>query len=100
MARKRERPTAKHIMEFLKPNKGYAIRFMYIYREMERKGYKHNSVSISQNLKYLVEQGKIINFRRGMRPSFYGIPEKRPDGTKFIVAKKVYVENEIVELEK
>ena len=98
MAKKDKRPTAKHMLAFLEQNKGFAIRFSHILREMQKKGYKHNASAISQNLTYLVDQKKIVNIKRNLNFSFYGIPEIRPDGTTFIVAKKVYVENEIVEL--
>ena len=99
MPKKNQRPTAEHIMEFLKQNKGYAIRFSYIYKEMRKNGYHHNSSSISQNLTYLVELGKIVRIRHSICSSFYGIPKKRSDGSTYIIAKKVYVEDETIELE-
>jgi len=99
MAKKGERPTAKHIMEYLEENKGFAIRFMYIYRALRKKGYRHNYTSVTDNLKYLIEQGKIVKIKNKVRPVFYGIPKKREDGSTYIIAKKVYVENKIVELE-
>ena len=86
-------------MEFFEQNKGVAIRFGYIYKEMRKKGYHHNSSSISQNLTYLIEQKKIVRIKRDLRHSFYGIPEKRENGSTYILAKKVYVEDEIIELE-
>lgn len=98
MAKLGERPTVKHIMEFLRENKGFAVRFSYIYKEFRKKGYKHNSTSISTNLRDLVDQKKIVNIKPNLHLSLYGIPKKRPDGTIYIVAKKVYEENEIVEL--
>jgi Fe2+ or Zn2+ uptake regulation protein len=97
MPKKNERPTAKHIMEFLEQNKGVAIRFKYIYKALRKKGYRHNFTSITDNLRYLIKQGKIVRIKSGIRP-FYGIPKKRQDGSSFIVAKKVYVEDEIIEL--
>ena len=100
MPKKNQRPTAEHIMEFLEPNKGYAIRFSYIYKEMRKNGHKHNSSSISQNLTYLIEQGKIVRIQHKVNESFYGIPKKRSDGSTYIIAKKVYVEDEEIELGK
>ena len=99
MPKKNERPTAKHIMEYLKPNKGVAIRFKYIYQALGEKGYRHNFTSITGNLRYLIKQKKIVRIKSGVRP-FYGIPKKREDDSTYIVAKKVYVEDEIIELEK
>ena len=99
MPKKNERPTAKHIMEFFKQNEGVAIRFKYIYKALREKGYRHNFTSITDNLRYLIKQKKIIRIKSGTRP-FYGIPKKREDDSTYIVAKKVYVEDEIIELGK
>ena len=99
MPKKNERPTAKHIMEYLKPNKGVAIRFKYIYQALGEKGYRHNFTSITDNLRHLIKQKKIVRIKSGTRP-FYGIPKKREDGSTYIVAKKVYAEDEIIELGK
>ena len=57
---KGDRITAVHLMVIFKENKGLAMRFMEIFHEMRKQGLKHNNTSISDNLKYLVNQGKIV----------------------------------------
>lgn len=99
MPKKNERPTAKHIMEFFKQNEGVAIRFKYIYKTLREKEYRHNFTPITDNLRYLIKQKKIVRIKFGTRP-FYGIPKKREDSSTYIIAKKVYAEDEIIELGK
>ena len=99
MPQKGERITAVHLMVILKENNGLAMRFMEIYNTMKQRGLKHNNTSISDNLKYLVNQGKIVK-HSWYNNSRYGIPATREDGTRYIIVKNKGLPDETIELGK
>ena len=72
---------------------------MEIYNTLRQRGFKHNYTSVSDNLKYLVSQGKIVRYEWNYNPR-YGLPEPREDGSKFIIVKNPNLPDEIIELGK
>ena len=99
MPKKGERITSVHLMVIFKENKGLAMRWKKIYRLMIERGFKHNYSSLSQNLTFLIEQGKIVRYEWNKNPR-YGMPEKRVDGSRFIVVKNKGLPDETIELGK
>ena len=99
MPHKGDRITAVHLLVTLKENKGVTMRFMEIFHKMRKRGLKHNNTSISDNLKYLVNQGKIVK-HSWHNNSRYGIPATREDGTRYIIVKNKCLPNETIEIEK
>ncbi|MBA7493557.1 hypothetical protein ES702_04116 [subsurface metagenome] len=98
MPKKDERITAVHLMVIFKENIGLARRFMEIYNTMRERGFKHNFNSISDNLKYLVSQGKIVRYEWNKNPR-YGMPETRENGSKFIIVRNQNLPDETIEIE-
>ncbi|MEM2506793.1 MAG: hypothetical protein QXF61_07125 [Nitrososphaeria archaeon] len=92
MPRKGDRIVAQHILAVLTENKGTAMRFSNIKKEMSNKGWVHMDYAILDNLKLLVEQGKIIRLER-----LFGIPMTREDGTAYL---KIQNSNAVIELGK
>ena len=86
LPKKGDRITAVHLLVTLKENKGVAMRFMEIYNIMRQRGFKHNYTSVSDNLKYLISQGKIVRIEWYNNPR-YGIPKTREDGARYIIVK-------------
>ena len=99
MPKKGDRITAVHLLVILKENKGVAMRFMKIYNTMRQRGFKHNYTSVSDNLKYLINKGKIVRYEWYNNPR-YGMPETREDGSRYIVVKNKGLPNETIELGK
>ena len=99
MPHKGDRITAVHLLVMLKENKGVAMQFMKIYNTMRQRGFKHNNTSISNNLKYIVNQGKIVK-QSWYNNSRYGIPLTREDGTSYIVVNNKGLPDEEIELGK
>jgi hypothetical protein len=98
MPKKGSRITAVHSMIIFKENKGLAMRFMEIYNKMRQLGFKHNRTSVSDNLKFLINQGKIVRYLWHNNPR-YGMPKERSDGTRYIVVKNKGLPDETIELE-
>jgi len=94
MPKKDERPTAKHTLEYLEQNKGTGIRFGKIYSTLRERGYHHNFTSVSDNLKWLIEQKKVVKVF-----CYYGVPAKRADGSRYLIVKGQGLPNDIAELE-
>lgn len=88
-----ERIVAPRIMRVLEENDGVGMRFSEIFRGLAKHGWYHNQNPITQNLKWLIEQGKIAKVENR-----YAIIKKREDGTKYVVIENP-VENKTVELE-
>ena len=93
MPNKGDRIAALHIMALLEENKGEAMRFSNIDKTMRNRGWHHNHTTVSDNLKFLIEQGNIVqtHFR-------YGIPTQRKNGTRYLIIKTPGIKDEIVEL--
>jgi hypothetical protein len=99
MPKKGDRITAVHLMVIFKENKGLAMRFMEIYYTMKKRGFNHNRTSVSDNLKFLISQGKIVRYEWFNNPR-YGIPKERSDGTRYIIVKNEGLPDETIELSK
>jgi len=93
MPKKGERIIAPRIMRILEENKK-PMRFSEIFKALAEHGWFTTQRPISDNLKYLISEGKIVKVDR-----YYGIPSVRDDGSKFIIIKNVFDENETVEIE-
>ena len=98
MTRKDDRIVARQIMSILEQNKGYGMRFSEIYKTLIEQGFFHYQGPISNNLTFLIEQGKIVRIQPDARPR-YGIPETRKDGTRYIIVKGSGVKDETVEVD-
>lgn len=99
MPKKGYRITSVHLLITLKKYKGVAMRFMEIYRALKKDGHQHNPTSVSENLRYLVSQGKIVKYEWHNNPR-YGIPETREDNSQYIIVKNKGLPDETIELEK
>jgi hypothetical protein len=99
MTRKGDRIVARQIMSILEHNKGYALRFNEIYKMLIDLDCFHFQGPISNNLKFLLNQKKIVRVQPDARPR-YGIPKTREDGTRYIIVKGSGVKDKIVELAK
>ena len=99
MPQKGERITAVHLTVIFRENKGISMRWKELNPKMIERGIKHNYTSVSDNLKYLVEQGTIVRYEWNKNPR-YGMPDTRPNGSKFIIVKNPNLPDEIVELGK
>jgi hypothetical protein len=99
MTRKGDRIVARQIMSILEQNKGYGLRFNEIYKMLIEIDCFHFQGPISNNLKFLLEQGKIVRIQPDARPR-YGIPMTREDGTRYIIVKGSGIKDIIVELGK
>lgn len=93
MSAKRDRPTAEHLMIIFEPNNGLALRGTDINRALLAKGYIHTGKALMDNLKWLIEKGKIVKAGRGL----YGIPNVRKDGTRYIIIQQSDNTKKIVE---
>ena len=98
MPRKGETTVDKDILIILKENKGYGLRFCDIFRALAKRDMFHFQQQISNNLKKLIEQGKVVKVK-GRPRYFYGVPLQREDGTQYITIRGI-VEDEIIELGK
>jgi hypothetical protein len=87
----------KDILIVLKANKGYALRFSDIYKALIKRELFHYQQQISNNLKKLIAEGKVVEVK-GRPRSFYGIPNTRGNGTRYIVVKGAGIEDETVEV--
>lgn len=94
MTRKGDRTVAPQIMSILEQNKGFAVRFRYIYKKLIEMDCFHFQGPISNNLAFLIEQGKIVRVKPYTRPR-YGIPKTRKNGTKYIIVRGPVEDKEI-----
>jgi len=97
MPRKGETTVDKDVLIVLEKNKGYGLRFSDIYKTLLKRDMFHFQQQISNNLKKLIEEGKVVKVRVNPR-FFYGIPLERENGTKYLIVRGP-VEDEIVEIE-
>lgn len=99
MPQKGDRITAVHLTVFFTENQGLSMRFMELYQKMRQRGFTHNRTSVSDNLKYLMKQGKIVRYLWNNNPR-YGMPKERSDGTRYIIVKNKGLPDETIELGK
>jgi hypothetical protein len=99
MARKNNRITARQILAVLQENKSYALRFSDIYKILRQLGTSHYQQQISQNLQFLISRNEIVRVEDESR-YYYGIPNLRENGTRFIIIKGAGIKDEIIELMK
>jgi predicted transcriptional regulator len=83
MPMKRDRPTAEHLMIIFEPNKGIALHGTTINRALIAKNYIHTGKALMDNLKWLIEKGKIVKAGRGL----YGIPITQEDGNRYLIVE-------------
>ena len=93
----KETVSSIHIMELFRKEKR-SFRIMEIDELLRKKGYKHNRVTLGKNLNMLSNQRKIVK-KKWMGFFRYGIPEKRLNGSWFIVVKDADTPETIFELE-
>ena len=77
-------------MDFFKTKIGTGFNFKFIDRTMREKGFTHNRTTIRVYLKFLIDQGKIVNVRTKKRGkhsfySFYGIPSIRKNYSRYLI---------------
>ena len=78
--KKLTRTVAPRILYVLKGNKNNGMRFNEIFKAMAEKGWLHSQRPISQNLKYLIAEKKIIHIKNS-----YGFIQTRENGSKFAI---------------
>lgn len=87
---------SNHILDLFKKEKR-TFRIMEIDTLLRKKGYIHNRSSLDDNLKRLEDQRLILKIKwRGFFR--YGIPETRPNGTRFIIVKYYETPETVFEL--
>jgi hypothetical protein len=89
-----ERIVAPRIMRVLEENNGVGMRFSEIFRGLAEHGWYHNQNPITNNLKWLIKQGKIAKVENR-----YAIIKTRDNGTKYVVIENA-VEKVVIELGK
>jgi len=92
MPREYKRVIAPRILYVIEENNKHGMRFSEIFKALAKHSWIHNQSPIVQNLKWLVEQGKLAHIGNQ-----YAIIQTRENGTKFVVVKNP-VET-VVELE-
>jgi len=80
MTRKGDRIVARRILHVLKQNNGVSMRFSETFRALVKNGWLHSQKPMSDNLKFLVEQKKIVHIGNQ-----YAIIQTRENGTKFCI---------------
>ena len=93
------RVITNHLMPLLERNKGFAFKFTEVYLMLYEHGFQHTNTGISQNLKKLKAEGKIVQVWWKHNPR-YGVPTTRADGSKYILVKDEKDEEQKVEIEK
>ena len=88
-----KRIIASRILHILKENKKVGMRFSDIFRALVKKNWYHNQNPLSQNLKFLIKEGKVAWIE-----TFYCIIQTRENGTKFVIIEDPV--EKTVELEK
>ena len=99
MPRKGQTIVDKDIMIVLKENKGFALSFSDIFKDLIKRDLFHYQQQISKNLKTLIEKGKVVKVEDKVHPH-YGIPATRANGSKYIIVKGFGLKDETVELGK
>ena len=82
MPKKDERTVAPRIMYVLEENNGVGMRFSEIFKALAKHNWFHSQYPISDNLKFLIEQGKVAKVGNQ-----YSIIKTRENGTKFVIVK-------------
>ena len=90
---KNERIIAPRVIYVLNQNLGIGMRFNKVYKNLVKNGWFHNQSSLIENLRYLMEQGKVIHIRNQ-----YALVQTRENGTKFCIIKDPV--KRVVELDK
>ena len=94
MPRKGETTVDKDILAVLEERKGYGLRFSYIFHALSEHNMFHYQQQISNNLKKLIEEGKVAKVK-GKTRYFYGIPLQREDGTRYLTIRGAIKDEEI-----
>jgi len=92
MVKKSKRIVAPRVLHVMNENDGIGMRFIEIFKALANAGWFHNQNPISQNLKWLIEQGKIVHI-----VNQYAVIKERENGTKFCIVKDPV--EKVVELE-
>lgn len=79
MTKKGDRIVAKQIL-YLMNKKQKSLRFVETLKALCVEGWFHTGKSISENYKYLIEQGKVAHIENQ-----YCLVQKRVNGTKFCI---------------
>ena len=82
MPKKDERTVAPRIMYVLEENNGVGMRFSEIFKALAKHGWYHGQFPLSDNLKFLIAQGKIAHIENQ-----YSLIKTRKNGTKFVIVK-------------
>jgi len=82
MTRKYKRTIAPRILYVLEQNLGIGMRFSAIFRALAECGWLHSQRPISDNLKFLVKQGKVAHIE-----DQYCLVQTRENGSKFAIVK-------------
>ena len=82
MTRKGDRFVARRILHVFDQNLGVGMRFSETFRALAKNGWLHTQRPIADNLRFLVEQKKIVHIGNQ-----YTLIQTREDGTKFCVIK-------------
>ena len=80
MTRKGDRIVARRILHVLEQNNQVGMRFSETFRALAKNGWLHSQKPLSDNLKFLVEQKKIVHIGNQ-----YAIIQTRENGTKFCI---------------
>jgi len=82
MAKKSKRIVAPRILHVMNENGGIGMRFIEIFKALAEAGWFHNQNPMSSNLKWLIEQGKIVHIGNQ-----YALIQTRKNGSKFAIVK-------------
>ena len=93
MTKRYNRIVAPRIMHILEENKKVGMRFSEIFRALAKHNWFHDQNPLSENLKYLLAEGKVVHVKNQ-----YCLIQTRENGTKFIVINDPV--EKVVELEK
>lgn len=93
MTRKYVRVIAPRILYVLDQNLGVGIRFNEIFKALAEAGWLHSQRPISDNLKFLIEQGKVAKIK-----SRYALIKTWENGSKFVIVNDPV--ERVIELEK
>jgi hypothetical protein len=84
----------KDILIVLEEHKGYGLRFGDIFHALSAHDMFHYQQQISKNLTKLIEEGKVVKVK-GRPRYFYGIPNQRTNGSKYLIVRGTIEDEEI-----
>jgi len=82
MTKKGDRFVARRILYVLNQNNKVSKRFSGVFRALAENGWLHTQRPIADNLRFLVEQKKIVHIGNQ-----YALIQTRENGTKFVIVK-------------